>query len=742
MNKKPDRGKSLRGAAEAQLMLSPANAQPQRPALELLHELQVHQIELEMQNEALRQAQVTIEQSRDRYVDLYEFAPVGILTATSDGLIAKVNLTCSAMLRKERKKLLNQRFDLQLLPEDRDRWHRQARLALQSEGKHSCELALKRGDGAVLYALADYQRTEIDDAPALRVALTDITQRRQAEEDLRIAAIAFESEEGMMVADTHGVIIRVNRAFTALTGYSPQEVMGKTPALLRSERHDKAFYDAMWQSLRDKRYWQGEVWNRQKNGDLCAVWLTITAVAAPDGTVSHYVGSFSDITQNKLAAEEIFRLAYFDPLTHLANRRRLLDRLGQALTTAAETGRLGAILFLDLDNFKTLNDTRGHDSGDLLLLEVAQRMHDSVRAGDTLARLGGDEFVVLLENLSAHHGEAAALANQVGQKLLHSLDQPYQLKGFEYHGTVSIGVGLFHAQDTIEALLKHADLALYQAKSGGRNTLRFFDPAMQAELDARSALEADLRQALVKQELRLYYQPQIDLQGRVVGAEVLLRWQHAERGMVLPREFISLAEDCGLIVPIGLWVLESACAQLRAWQSDPGTAALQLAVNVSARQFRQADFVDQVRSILQRSEANPAYLKLELTESLVLANVADTISKMQALKELGLGFALDDFGTGFSSLSYLTQLPLEQLKIDKSFVRDLPGNHNNEIIAQTIVNMGQSLGLNVIAEGVETAAQHQFLQQHGCPLYQGYWFSRPLPLAEFERFLQAKGQAG
>jgi diguanylate cyclase (GGDEF)-like protein/PAS domain S-box-containing protein len=733
VNKKPDRGNSLRGAAEAQLARGPASAQPPP---ELLHELQVHQIELEMQNESLRQAQIALEKSRDRYVDLYEFAPVGFLTATSDGLIAKVNLTCTAMLRQERKKLLNHRFDLQLMPEDRDRWYRQAKQALQSGAKHSCELALKRGDGQVLHALADYQRTEIGDAPALRVALTDISQRRQAEEDLRIAAIAFESEEGMMVADAHGVIIRVNRAFTTLTGFSAQEVLGKTPALLRSDRHDKAFYDAMWQALRDKRYWQGEVWNRHKNGELCAVWLTITAVAAPDGSVSHYVGSFSDITQNKLAADEIFQLAYFDPLTHLANRRRLLDRLGQALTNAAETGRLGAILFLDLDNFKTLNDTRGHDSGDLLLTEVAQRMRASVRAGDTLARLGGDEFVVLLENLSAHHGEAAALANQVGQKLLQSLDQPYQLKDFEYHGTVSIGVGLFQAQDTVEALLKHADLALYQAKSAGRNTLRFFDPAMQAALDARSALEADLRQALSRQELRLYYQPQIDRQGRVVGAEALIRWQHPQRGLVLPGEFIGLAEDCGLIVPIGLWVLDCACAQLRAWQGDPLMKTLQLAVNVSARQFRQADFADQVKAILQRSEAKPALLKLELTESLVLANVADTISKMQALKELGLGFSLDDFGTGFSSLSYLAQLPLEQLKIDKSFVRELPGNHSSEIIAQTIVTMGQSLGLNVIAEGVETAAQHEFLQQHGCPFYQGYWFSLPLPLAEFERFLQ------
>jgi diguanylate cyclase (GGDEF)-like protein/PAS domain S-box-containing protein len=594
----------------------------------------------------------------------------------------------------------------------------------------------------LLHALADYQRTENGDAPMLRVALTDITQRRQAEEELRIAAIAFESQEGMMVADAYGIIIRVNHAFTTLTGYSAQEAVGKTPALLRSDRHDQSFYDAMWQTLRDKRYWQGEIWNRHKSGKLCAVWFTVTAVTTPDGGVSHYVGSFSDITQNKLAAEENFQLAYFDPLTHLANRRRLLDRLGQALTSAAETGRLGAILFLDLDNFKTLNDTRGHDIGDLLLIEVAQRMGDSVRTGDTLARLGGDEFVVLLENLSAHNGEAAALANQVGQKLLHSLGQPYQLKGFEYHGTVSMGVALFRAGDSIEALLKHADLALYQAKSSGRNTLRFFDPAMQAALDARTALESDLRQALARRELLLYFQPQIDHKGQVIGAEALIRWQHPQRGLVLPDEFVSLAEDCGLIVPIGLWVLDSACAQLNTWQSDPGTAALQVAVNVSARQFRQADFVDQVRVILHRCGARPEKLKLELTEGLVLANVSDAITKMKALKDLGVGFSMDDFGTGFSSLSYLAQLPLDQLKIDRSFVRDLPGSHSNEIITQTIVTMGQSLGLNVIAEGVETAAQHAFLQQHGCPAYQGYWFSRPLPPVEFAQFLRRAPKPG
>ncbi|MFZ4537447.1 EAL domain-containing protein [Propionivibrio sp.] len=565
---------------------------------------------------------------------------------------------------------------------------------------------------------------------------TNISQRKQTEEGRAIAAMTFESQQGLMITDANNVIIRVNRAFTTLTGYSAAEAVGKTPALLSSGRNDRAFYVNLWQVLKEKLYWQGEIWNRRKNGQIFAEWLTITAITTPEGCISHYVGAFSDITRNSKAAAEIHRLAYYDQLTQLPNRRILQERLGQALASSKRNGLYGAILFLDMDNFMTLNDTRGHDAGDLLLVEVAQRLCDSVRKNDTVARLGGDEFVVILEAASAGASEAAVKARQVGEKLNEAIAQPFNLNGIEWHATISIGVALFCAQETVEELLKHADLALYQAKSAGRNTVRFFDPAMQLAVELRSGLEAELRQAIKLEQFQLYYQPQIDAELRVIGVEALLRWQHPQRGLVPPNDFIPLAEETGLILPIGLWVTETACAQLKTWEDDARTRDLKIAVNVSARQFRQPDFVAQVQGVLQASGANPALLKLELTESLVLENVEDTIGKMQAIKRLGVKFSLDDFGTGYSSLAYLARLPVDQLKIDQSFVCNLPGNRNDETIAQTIITLGRGLGMKMIAEGVETEEQRYFLEVHGCHAFQGYLYSRPLPLNKLVQYLQ------
>jgi diguanylate cyclase (GGDEF)-like protein/PAS domain S-box-containing protein len=566
----------------------------------------------------------------------------------------------------------------------------------------------------------------------------DITEQKGAQQELRIAATAFESQEGMVVTDAKSVILRVNHAFSEFTGYSAEEAMGKTPALLKSGTHDDLFYRQMWESLTKARYWQGEIWNKRKNGNVYLAWLTISAVSGPDGTVTHYVGAFSDITQRKVAEEEIHRLVFYDPLTGLPNRRLLLDRLRQAIPASVRRCSFGALLFLDLDNFKTLNDTKGHEFGDLLLVEVARRLLACVRGDDTVARLGGDEFIVVLEELGRNAQEAATLAESVGEKIRATLSQPYSLHSQDYMSTPSIGISLFLGdEETVDELLKRADVAMYQAKSAGRNTIRFFDPAMQAALDARAALEAGLRGALPNKQLVLHYQAQTNGANRILGAEVLLRWAHPERGLVAPSDFIPLAEESGLIVPIGQWVLETACAQIRVWEDEATKGDLQLAVNVSSRQFRQVDFVDQVRATLERTKANPKRLKLELTESLVLDDVSDTIAKMRALKALGIGFSMDDFGTGYSSLSYLQRLPLDQLKIDQSFVRDLSVDSSNAAIVRTIIILGQTLGLDVIAEGVETDAQWDFLSQNGCTAFQGYLFSRPLPLADFERLLLA-----
>ena len=730
------RPQELANPAEARADRGPPVESPARPADELLHELQVHQIELEIQNLELRRIQTALEESRDRYLDLYELAPVGYLTLTRETRIAAVNLTGAALLGEDRRKLVDRRFARFVAAVDADRWHRFFFNALQRHDRQSCELEMQRGDGSRFHVRLDCLRPE-GEASGVRITLTDITERKRAEEELRIAAAAFESEVGMIVTDPQGVIERVNRAFTRLTGYRSEEAIGRTPAMLSSGRHDKEFYQRLWQALLESGYWQGEIWNRRKDGKHGVEWLTISAVRAPDGSTTHYVGTFSEITQKKEAEAEIHRLAYFDPLTHLPNRRLLHDRIRQALAVSGRNGHYGAVIFLDLDHFKNLNDSRGHDIGDQLLVETAQRILSHLREGDTVARLGGDEFVVMLEGMSCELREAAVQTDLVGEKLREALARPYHLGGREFHCAASLGVAMFRGhEESVKTLLRHADLAMYKAKSAGRNTVRFFDPAMQTSLDERSALESDLRLAVERRQLRVHYQAQVDGARRVIGAEALLRWEHPERGLVLPGRFIAVAEETDLIQSIGQWVLQEACAQIKAWSGAASTQALRLAVNVSARQFRQPKFVDQVKQALTQTGADPTRLKIELTESLIIENVVDTIDRMQALKTVGVGFCMDDFGTGFSSLSYLKRLPMEQLKIDHVFVRDLASDANDAAIVQTIVTMGRTLGLDVIAEGVETEAQLERLREYGCAAYQGYLFSRPLPPADFEAFVR------
>ncbi|MGZ8195801.1 MAG: bifunctional diguanylate cyclase/phosphodiesterase [Methylosarcina sp.] len=565
------------------------------------------------------------------------------------------------------------------------------------------------------------------------VSMRDITERRQAESDLRIAATAFESREGMFITDANSVILRVNRTFTTITGYTAEEAIGKKPNLLKSGRQNSDFYDAMWASIRRTGAWEGELWNRRKNGEIYPEHITITAVKDANGIVTNYVATLNDITVHKAAADKIERLALYDSLTGLPNRQLLRDRLVSALASSNRSGRKGALLFIDLDNFKTLNDTLGHDMGDLLLQQVARRLESCVREGDTVARLGGDEFVVMLEDLSERAFESAAQTEAIGDKILDSLTLPYSLAMQDYYSTSSIGATLFNGHEqSIDELLKQADIAMYQAKTSGRNALRFFDLQMQARITARVRMEADLRFALAENQFKLYYQPQVCHNHQILGAEALIRWLHPIYGLVSPADFIPLAEETGLIIPLGQWILETACAQIKTWESNALYSHLQIAVNVSARQFRQTDFVDQVCQILRCTAINPDRLKLELTESLLLDDIDDCIRKMNALREAGVFFSMDDFGTGHSSLAYLTQLPLDQLKIDRSFIHNIGEKEADAVIVQTIIGMSKNLGMKVIAEGVENESQRAFLEHLGCSIYQGYLFSEPLPIELFE----------
>jgi diguanylate cyclase (GGDEF)-like protein/PAS domain S-box-containing protein len=707
----------------------------------------VDAIELERERKEYRQKTSLhdAEQRRnaEQYRTIIQASFDGFWIVDASGRILDVNDSVCKMLGYEREELLG--LSIGDIEVDESPEETAAHISeMMATGHVQFEARHRSKDGTIINVAVNVLHVA-DLGERLFVFIRDVTKSKQAELQLRIAATVFEAQEGMVVTDDGGVILRINQAFTDITGFAADEVLGHTPGVLKSGRHDAGFYRAMWKSLNQHSAWKGEIWNRRKNGEVYPEWLSITAVKDDCGAVTNYVGTFTDITLRKTAEDEIRHLAFYDPLTQLPNRRLMLDRLRHALTGSARHRRHGALMLIDLDNFKTLNDSLGHDVGDQLLVEVASRLEASIREGDTAARLGGDEFLVILVDLGGEQA-AAMQAEGVARKILKNLSRPYRLQvasaGTErtersHHCTSSIGVTLFRDQSvSVDELMKRADTAMYKAKGAGRNSVRLFDPEMQAVVEARANLESDLRAAISDGQLQLYFQAQVDSAGRLIGVESLVRWQHPERGLVLPADFIPMAEETGLILPLGFWVLETACAQLAAWSERTDTQHLTMAVNISARQASRPDFVRQVLSVLAHTHARPERLKLELTETLLFENSEDIIAKMLELKSKGVGFSLDDFGTGYSSLSYLNRLPLDQLKIDQSFVREVLNETNDAAIAETIVALGMTLGLSVVAEGVETAAQRDFLISKGCHLFQGYFFCRPMPLTEFEEFVK------
>jgi diguanylate cyclase (GGDEF)-like protein/PAS domain S-box-containing protein len=555
----------------------------------------------------------------------------------------------------------------------------------------------------------------------------DISERKQVEKELTLAASVFDgSTDAILITDPAGKILRVNQAFSDVSGYLPEETLGRSPAILKSGKHDEAFYRRFWATLSAAGMWQGEVWNRRKNGELYLVWQTVTAMHDESGKLLQYISISSDITEKKLSEARIQHLAHYDLLTELPNRALFNERCDHAIDQARRIGRQLALLFLDLDHFKQVNDSLGHPVGDQLLQGVAQRLGGILRKDDTLARLGGDEFIILLEGIRAPK-EAAYVAN----KALDSLKHPIMTDGHQLHVSTSIGIALFPRDgDDTASLVRNADAAMYRAKERGRNDYEFYTDALTEEALQRLHLENQLHKAVLGKELHLAYQPKYSLgERRAVGVEVLARWHHPELGQVSPDRFIPVAEETGLILSIGDWVLREACRQMRQWL-DQGLGLQQVAVNVSGKQVRHGDLVERVKQALADTGLPPEHLELEITESVIMSEVEGSISTLEQLHRLGISLSIDDFGTGFSSLSYLKRLPVDTIKIDRSFVDGIPDDPHDEAIVRAVLAMAESLGLRVVAEGVEHPAQESALAALQCDQAQGYLFSRPLPANE------------
>jgi diguanylate cyclase (GGDEF)-like protein/PAS domain S-box-containing protein len=608
-------------------------------------------------------------------------------------------------------------------------FRREARNVMRGGVTYRSERLMRRKDGTPLWCRIVGKAIDPSDLPNGTLWMVeDITNRREAEENLRLAAKVFDSSvEGILITDAASRIITVNHAFTLITGYNAEEAVGMTPALFNSGKHGEDFYRSMWASLREAGQWRGEIWNRRKSGETYLEWLTISAVRNEHGETTNYVAVFSDITSRKLAEERLNYLANHDALTGLPNRTLFMERLTLALAHAHRNAKMTAVMFFDLDRFKIVNDTLGHTAGDALLQEVARRVVSCLREDDTVARLGGDEFTIILEGLGDEQDVAP-----IAQKITDILAVPMNLSGQEVFITASIGISVYPNDGAdAAALVKNADAAMYRAKDLGKNNYQFFKAEMNTRAFERLTLENSLRRALERNEFELHYQPQIDLDsGRVVGAEALIRWEHPDLGMVPPDRFIPIAEETGMILPIGEWVLRAACTQNKAWQ-DAGFPALHVAVNLSGRQFRQKNLVGMIQQMLDETGLKAEHLELEITESVIMEQATESIDTINAMRDLGLHLSIDDFGTGYSSLSYLKRFPIDTLKIDRSFVRDITTDQDDAAIVKAVIALAHSLKLMVIAEGVETAEQLKFLREQGCDEMQGYFFSRPLTAQAF-----------
>jgi diguanylate cyclase (GGDEF)-like protein/PAS domain S-box-containing protein len=689
-----------------------------------------------------KQAELNLQESESRLSALFDTKAISIVVIDKWGIIERFNAASEVMFGYSSAEVVGRNVNV-LMPEPYHSEHDAYVKHYVESGERRVigigrEVVGRRKDGATFLMELLVGDTGTGGDHSFIGFCQDITERKR----LAAAGKLFElvvrsSDDAIVTQQLDGTITSWNPGAEALFGYPAGEMIGRSVLkLFPPDRLDEEF--AIQVKIRRREQVKHlETIRVRKDGSLFDVSLTLSPILDDNGTVVGISKIVRDISERKKSDNAIHNLAFYDPLTELPNRRLFYDRLTIALSVSARTEQYGALMFLDLDNFKALNDSQGHDAGDQLLVEVANRLKSCVREVDTVARLGGDEFVVLIENLGSDENDASQTVAHVAEKIRESLATPYEIRQTSHHSTPSIGVYVFLGDiDVVDDVIKRADIAMYQAKDSGRNSVRFYNPELQKLVQDRASLESDLLEGIESQQLQLYYQIQVDNELRPFGAEALIRWNHPVRGLVSPVVFIPVAEESTLILDIGYWVLDNACQQISAWSKHKHTSELILAVNVSAKQFRQLDFVEIVKSLIDKHHINPSRLKLELTESVALNDLDFVIAKMQALREvLGVKLSLDDFGTGYSSLSYLKRLPLHQVKIDQSFVRDMVTDASDDLLVKTIIDMAHNFNLDVIAEGVETEAQLTRLGEHGCTSYQGYLFSKPVPVAEFEKLL-------
>jgi diguanylate cyclase (GGDEF)-like protein/PAS domain S-box-containing protein len=693
---------------------------------------------LSAEREQLREA---LQGSEQKYRLIAENTSDGIVVFDADSHIRYVSPAYLKQLgyseQEELSRDANSVYSI-IHPDDRDSLFadifkaielKKTRLTYSYRIKHKAGHYIWREDSA------KFNYDNLDNYQGVYVSCRDVTKRKEKETELRIAATVFESHEGMLISDTNNIILKVNQSFSKITGYDNNEVIGRTPRILKSGQHDKAFYAALWQDLINSGTWQGEIWNRRKNGEIYPEWLCITAVTE-NNIVSHYVATFIDITERKNNEQTINQLAFYDSLTELPNRRFLFERIKHAVNFSNQTGETFALLMLDLDKFKALNDSFGHTTGDDVLQQVAKRIKGRLRKIDMVARLGGDEFIILLENVDHYE-----MVTRFAEAIIHELSQPFSLyQTHEASISTSIGIVLYPQHgNNAETLMDNVEIALYHAKDQGRNCFAYFSDELTQKARERLALEVRLRRAIEKKQLQVYFQAQIDINsGRIIGAEALVRWNDPVHGFTPPIQFIPVAEETGLIIALGEFVLRETCRLGKQWL-DEGLPAIALAVNVSPYQFRHCDINALATKILSETGFSVEYLELEITESGLMDNQQQAMAILNNLHTQGVRLAIDDFGTGYSSLAYLKFFPLDVLKIDKSFIDDIPFLQSDMAIASTIIAMAHHLGFKVLAEGVETQAQLDFLREHGCDSYQGYLYSKPIPADDFAKLLLKNG---